>query len=390
MSKRRRRKGTHQKPAKRCHCLGTCAHHWMMRVFANGQRQWLDLNELFPDDPVEVAAAKAKDLAKKGLVVNGQRVGTPQTDTRLTLRDVVDRYMKARSAPRHYYLEGLCELTVPAANGSTVKLGAKPIDDVTTNDIDDHAVTQWRARKRTQAGAKGGVVAQRHLLQSARHLFNWAKRKGLATRTPFRDMQGTTLITVRGSTARKRRLEDGEETRILDVADPYVTDFFVAMLETGCRPGELRTLQWSEVRGDHFVVLAAKAKDREDRDVPIEPVLRTILDRRRLAPDGSSLPATAYVFGNETGELMTRRRLCGLWLDTCERAKVTNLHLHDLRREFASQLSESNVPIHEVRDALGHANISMTSTYLGISKTAKSRAYRKRTAHRARQRMKVV
>lgn len=60
------------------------------------------------------------------------------------------------------------------------------------------------------------------------------------------------------------------------------------MIETGCRPGELRTLQWSEVRDDHFVILPAKAKDREERKIPIMPALAKILDRRKLGPDGNS------------------------------------------------------------------------------------------------------
>jgi hypothetical protein len=37
------------------------------------------------------------------------------------------------------------------------------------------------------------------------------------------------------------------------------------------------------------------------------------------------LPSGAYVFGTETGELLTRRRVCALWLDTCQRAKATDL-----------------------------------------------------------------
>ena len=162
------------------------------------------------------------------------------------------------------------------------------------------------------------------------------------------------------------------------------------MLETGCRPGELRTLQWSEVRADHFLILAAKAKDREDRLVPIEPTLQRILDRRRAGPDGAALPGTAYVFGNETGEVFSKERLCAMWRRVCEAAKVHDLHLHDLRAEFASQLSESKVSVEQVRDALGHSNISMTNTYLRSHKKALRQAYKQRTAHRARQGMKAV
>jgi integrase len=242
----------------------------------------------------------------------------------------------------------------------------------------------------TLAGAQRGAVAERHLKQATRHLFNWAIEEGHATHTPFRSPQGVSLIHIKVTRGRKRRLQDGEEARILAAADQFIADFFTTMLETGCRPGELRTLQWSELRADHFVILAAKAKDREDRLIPVEPTLRAILDRRRAGPDGSDLPDDAYVFGNETGEVFSKERLCAMWRRVCEAAKVRDLHLHDLRAEFASQLSESKVSVEQVRDALGHSNISMTNTYLRSHKKSLSQAYKQRTTHRARQSMKRV
>jgi integrase len=150
------------------------------------------------------------------------------------------------------------------------------------------------------------------------------------------------------------------------------------MIETGCRPGELGTLQWSEVRGDYLVVLAEKAKDREERRVPVMPTLRKILERRKVGPDGNDLPPTAHVFGNEVGDMLARRYLCKLWLATCHRANVKDLHLHDLRGEAGSQLLEAGVPIHEVRDALGHSSTTMTSAYLRTRVNSLKQAYQKR------------
>ena len=185
-------------------------------------------------------------------------------------------------------------------------------------------------------------------------------------------------------------MEEGEEARILDAADPYIHDLFTALIETGCRPGELRTLQWADVHTDHFVIVASKAKDREERRIPIMPALSAILDRRRKGPDGNDLPSDAYAFGNETGEVMSRRKVCGLWLATCERAKVNDLHLHDLRAEAGSQLLEAGVPIHDVRDALGHSSTTMTSTYLRTRTSSLTKAYERRNAHRARQGMRRI
>jgi integrase len=64
------------------------------------------------------------------------------------------------------------------------------------------------------------------------------------------------------------------------------------------------------------------------------------------------------------GRLISREQLCERWRVVCRKAKVENPYLHDLRGEFGSQLAESGVPIHQVRDALGHAAIPMTSTSL--------------------------
>jgi integrase len=102
------------------------------------------------------------------------------------------------------------------------------------------------------------------------------------------------------------------------------------------------------------------------------------------------IPADAYVLGDDTGQMLTRRVLCGRWAATCAKAKVKNLHLHDLRGEFASQLAESGVSIHGVRDALGHSSTTMTSTYLRSRSHGLDDAYKQRTAHRARQAMKRV
>jgi integrase len=162
------------------------------------------------------------------------------------------------------------------------------------------------------------------------------------------------------------------------------------MLETGCRPGELRTLQWSEVKKDHFVVLALKAKDRDERRIPIMPTLRKILDRRRFGPDGKELAADRYVFGNEVGDELTRRTLCQKWLNTCSAAQVKNLHLHDLRAEAGSQLLEAGVPIHDVRDALGHSSTTMTSTYLRGRVDSLTDAYKRRHALQVRKSLRVA
>jgi hypothetical protein len=83
-------------------------------------------------------------------------------------------------------------------------------------------------------------------------------------------------------------------------------------------------------------------------------------------------PAEAFVFGNECGERI--KRVSRAWRLTLQRAKIVDLHFHDLRREFASRLMESGASLQEVQAWLGHANIAMTSRYLGVTDAGLQRA----------------
>jgi len=315
------------------------------------------------------AAIRANTFDRRGLHYSAS------ADLRLTLGNVADRYLAAYShdLDKRYYLGHLRALEVPSASGTTARLESKPIDDVTTADI-DHVADTWRRRDRRAGCAQGGAVGVRKLLQTARHLFNWAIKKGHAQRTPFR-REGVAVIEVKALPGRARRLVGDEETRLLAAADPYTKDLLIAALETGCRGGELRSLQWSEVRERDILILPSKAKTRRARAIPITQHLRGILEMRRHAPDGTELPPTAYVFGNAIGEAMPKERAGELWRATCRWAKVVDLHFHDCRREFACRLMESGASAHETRDALGHSNLTMTNQYLSTSGTGLRRAF---------------
>ena len=120
-------------------------------------------------------------------------------------------------------------------------------------------------------------------------------------------------------------------------------------------------------------LLPDKTKTGEPRVIPVGGRLRAVLDMRRSALEAilgdEMAPAAraeavrvAYVFGNEVGEPIQSVKTA--WRKTLRRAGVAGLHLHDLRREFASQLLESKAELHDVQAFLGHANITTTSRYL--------------------------
>ena len=78
--------------------------------------------------------------------------------------------------------------------------------------------------------------------------------------------------------------------------------------------------------------------------------------------DGKDLPETAHVFGNEVGEPIDSIKTS--WRATCRRAKIEDLHFHDLRREAASRMDRDKVSRTAISAQLGHA-CTTTDIYVG-------------------------
>lgn len=334
-----------------------CAHPWYVnyregkeldpaagKVRERGLRAKLE--PLVGREPVDFADAKAEARRaitawKDGLDARTLLPGDPAT-----VATVLDEYGKRpNGAAIDRYQRG------PIV--STVVLGRK-FGEWRAADVTREAVEVFRQQRPRVAGNRDLAVL--------RAAFNWAVLGGLVASTPFK-VGTVSAVKLAREESRTRRLQPGEEERLL-LAAGGLRDLIVAALETGCRKGELLSLQWNQVRGDLFLP-AGKTKAKKPRRVPISSVLRTVLDARRLDPAGEPLPASAFVFGDEVGR--RRGSIKTAWRLTCARAKVEGLNFHDLRREAGSRWMDAGVPLGTIQRWLGHHNISQTSTYLAAS-----------------------
>jgi integrase len=184
--------------------------------------------------------------------------------------------------------------------------------------------------------------------------FNWAVKLGDVDATPFKKAD-TVVVKLTKESGRRRRLEGDECDRLLAACDPLLLNpktkaplfrqpaprlrpIVEAALETGCRRGELLSLQWWQVkdldgRFPSIELPAAKTKTKRDRVVPISARLKAILEMRRNDPAGEPHGPQAYVFGNEIGQ--RRGSIKAAWRLACRRARIDDLRFHDLRREPA-------------------------------------------------------
>ena len=141
---------------------------------------------------------------------------------------------------------------------------------------------------------------------------------------------------------------------------------------------ELLDLTWRDVnlaKGAAVITVRGEtAKDADVRLIPVSIRLAGFLEMAETDPSGQEYGSEKFVFGELTG---------GKLSSAC-RAELRriNLHFHDMRREGGSRWHEGGFQLHEVRDLLGHANVSQTDTYLSTRITGLREAMKRFDAAR--------
>ncbi len=246
----------------------------------------------------------------------------------------------------------------------------------------------------------GGPVGVNRALSFLRRVCNWAILQGYLDVSPFK--RGTvTAVTLPREAKRTRRLREGEGDALLHACGPHLRSVVEAAIETGMRRGEILGLRWRDVQPREIRLRAAQTKTRTGRTIPISTRLAAILALRRDDPNGDRLPPEAFVFGTAIGTRIadvgrawetavlkahghtpTYTATANLTADSRGALDAIDLHFHDLRREAGSRWLEGGVPLHIIRDWLGHTSIAQTSVYLAGSMTTQHDAMAKFDAAR--------
>ncbi len=127
------------------------------------------------------------------------------------------------------------------------------------------------------------------------------------------------------------------------------------LILTGCRKGEIMTLQWPDFRDGHLFLRDGKTGPRT---VWLSSAARTVLD---------GLPRTGtWVFPGRTGS-RPARGLDRFWQALRDEADLRDVRLHDLRHSYASLAIRTGETVLTIGRLLGHSDPESTLKYIHLA-----------------------
>ena len=134
--------------------------------------------------------------------------------------------------------------------------------------------------------------------------------------------------------ARDRRLENGEEERLLEACNtsrsaPWLGAAVGLAIETGMRAGEILSIRWSQVQMKERAIRLDETKNGDSRTVPLTRHAVKILETLPRSIDGRVI--AAFYDSNGMGNAFATAR---------KRAGMEGIRFHDLRHEAASRFAQ--------------------------------------------------
>jgi integrase len=166
--------------------------------------------------------------------------------------------------------------------------------------------------------------------------------------------------------ARARIIKTDELQRLLNAieaeGEPW-TDAFKMLLFTGARRGSVAGMRWEDIDlpSRIWTIPAKTAKNKTATPLPLtEPAIALLQHRMRYRA------GEPWVFPSPIGD----GHLVGLpkaWARILERAKITGLRIHDVRRSVGTALARTGASPHIIATGLGHRSIASAKAYVQLA-----------------------
>jgi integrase len=198
---------------------------------------------------------------------------------------------------------------------------------------------------------------------------------------------------------------DEQKKYMASLEDEKLKALYLTALFTGMREGELVALKWNnidlkkniisvvesyehvkifddpdDVTKYHYETVAQPPKTKAGkRKIPIPEMLVDVLRKHRIQQKemgmkraGSSFNKTGLAFCTTVGTPLRARNVMRKHQVVCDKAEVTKITFHELRRTFATRMFEEGADIKQVQYWMGHSTIDISlSIYILVTEDQK-------------------
>lgn len=222
----------------------------------------------------------------------------------------------------------------------------------TLAEITPKRIVQYKAKR--YADGVGPATINRELA-AMKKAFNLAIREW----EWCRDNPVTRVSMEKENNQRDRWLSSEEEERLFAVSAEWLREILTFAIHTGMRMQEILSLTWEGVDLFRKTVTVFRSKNGERRTIPTN---RTVFELLKAKAKVRALRSSVVFYGKACTPIdgNNLRRAFRL---AVKKAKIENLHFHDLRHTFATRLIQAGVDIYKVQRLLGHKSPIMTQRY---------------------------
>jgi integrase len=299
----------------------------------------------YPDWSVAAAREEAKQL--KRLVDVGQDPMGDRHDERRapSVADLAKRYMEEhaiRKAARAQKddLSMIEKLVLPS-------IGKMKVNEVRRQDID---------RLHREVSDTRPIRANR-MAQMLSKIFSLAIRWEYRIDNPVQGLQ-------KNPEERRNRYLSSEEldrlTRVLtNHPNQKCANVIRLLLLTGARRGEAMMADWDQfdLENGIWIKPSSHTKQKKEHRVPLSGPAVDLLQEIKAKSEPSP-----YVFpGNTPDHPLTEIKM--FWKGVCEKARLDDFRIHDLRHTYASILASSGLSLPIIGALLGHTQTQTTARY---------------------------
>lgn len=222
----------------------------------------------------------------------------------------------------------------------SANFGHLKLADITEDDLIEYK-DQWIEENRSAAVFNQDRATLRRLFSLTG--INWSFGKDIFKQEPEK--------------CRDRFLSADEKDRLMTACKDNISLYTVLMtaLDTGLRKTSLFTLQWKDISLKENLLTKAGKGGKVHRIPLTQRLRRALLEYRK-----SQKVLSMWIFPSPLDINKPIKDIRRPFRAACEVAEIKDLHIHDLRRTFATWLAMKTKDIILVQDMLGHSSVETT------------------------------